>query len=77
MYVYIYIYVLYIYFFNYEPPAAGGGMFVNFLVLNNVCQLCQGIAKYAISFDHLDQKYTTRGVFASFGGHTKLTNIFF
>ena len=44
-----------------SPPRLGGGMFVNFSVLNNVCQFCQRIAKYALSIDNLYQKYTTRG----------------
>ena len=49
-------------------------MFVNFSVLNHVFQLCQRMAKYALSIEKLYQKYITRGMFASFWGHTKLTN---
>ena len=66
-----------------SPPRLGGGMFVNFLVLNHVCQLCQGMAKYAISFDNLYQKYITRGYVCEFWGprkvdkHTFLENLFF
>ena len=56
----------------YKPPTAGGGMFVNFLVLNHVCQLCQGMAKYAISFDNLYQKYITRGYVCEFWGPHKV-----
>ena len=40
LYIYIYIYI--------SAPqgwGAGGGMVVNFFVLNQVCQLCQRIAK--------------------------------
>ena len=31
------------------PHGWGGGMFDNFPILNNVCQLCQRVAKYTIS----------------------------
>ena len=48
---------------------AGGGMFVNSFVLNHVCQLRQRMAKLQIS---INNSYPG---FASFGGHTKLTNI--
>ena len=44
-----------------KPPTAGGGMFVNFFVLNRVCQLCQGMTKYATSITNSCQEHTTRG----------------
>ena len=38
---------------NTSPPPLGGGMFVNFFILNHVCQLCQRMAKYAIPIGNL------------------------
>ena len=35
---------------NFKFPRFKGGMFANFFTLNYVCQLCQRMAKYAISF---------------------------
>ena len=51
-----------------SPPTAGGGMFDTFFVLNDVCQLCQRMAKYAISIDNLHQNKITRGYVCQFGG---------
>ena len=45
-----------------RAPNGWGGMFANFSVLNHVCQLCQRLARCAISIDNLYQKYTTKGV---------------
>ena len=52
-------------------PHGWGGMLVNCSVLNHVCQLCQGMVKYAISIDNLNQNYITRGYVCEFlGPHT-------
>ena len=45
---------------NLSPHGWGGDMFVNFCVLNHICQLWQRMANYAISIDNLFQKYNTR-----------------
>ena len=66
-----------------SPPRLGGGMFVNFSVWNNVCQLCQGTAKYAMTIDILYQKHITRGDVCEFWGphqvdkHTFLDFVYF
>jgi hypothetical protein len=57
---------------NESLPRLGGGMFVNFSVLNHVCQLCQRIAKYAIPIDKLYQKYITRGYVSEIWGPYKV-----
>ena len=50
-----------------SPPPLRG-MFANFLILRIVCQLCQRIAKYAISVDNLNQKHIKRGCVCQFLG---------
>ena len=58
------------------PHGWGGGMFANFFVSDNVCQLCQRIAKYAISIDNFYQKHIKMEVcLPVWGGHTMLANI--
>ena len=47
-------------------------MFVNLFVLNQVCQLCQRMAKYTISIDNLYLKYITRGYVCEFWGPHKV-----
>ena len=63
---------IYLSIYMSPPDLTGGGTFVNFGPGEDVCQQMD---RYTISIDNLYQKPITREAFASFEGHTKLSNL--